>query len=105
MNDVLQSVYERAPVFAQNMMLTAYSYMLDRQRYGGAFDSYYSFLTESQSFSRQELREYQNKKLRDLVNHAYDTVPYYRDLFDAIKLKPDDIKTLKDNIPRKHKKC
>ena len=91
MSDLLQSFYDRAPAFAQNLLLTAYSYKLDKQRYGGDYQRFYDFLTKSQRFTRQELIAYQDEKLRELVTHAYTTVPYYRELFDSIKLKPQDI--------------
>ncbi len=42
------------------------------------------------------LRELQERKLRRLVGHAYAHVPYYRELFQAHGLTPDDIGTLDD---------
>lgn len=49
------------------------------------------FLDISQWWTRDQIDDYQNKKLRLLVAHAYQNVPYYRQTFDAIKLKPSDI--------------
>src|SRR4030042_4734362 len=46
--------------------------------------------------SRKEIREYQLDRLKKLVHHAYDTVPYYRELFDKNKMKPEYIRTLDD---------
>jgi phenylacetate-CoA ligase len=43
-----------------------------------------------------QIRQIRENKLRDLLRHAYTKVPYYRELFDAEKLKPDDIRTLDD---------
>jgi phenylacetate-CoA ligase len=51
---------------------------------------------ESQWFSRGDLEQYQDEQLRGLVAHAYATVPYYRDLFDDLKLKPRDIAGIAD---------
>ena len=36
------------------------------------------------------------KKLQKLVSFSYQHVPYYRELFDNIGLKPDDIRELAD---------
>ncbi|MEK6692336.1 MAG: hypothetical protein AABY44_02790 [Nitrospirota bacterium] len=44
----------------------------------------------------EELAEIQNKKLRKLIRHAYDNVPFYRNMFMSHGLKPDDIRTTSD---------
>jgi phenylacetate-CoA ligase len=43
-----------------------------------------------------ELRALQENKLRAVVRHAYENVPYYRSLFDSAGLSPDDIRTVED---------
>ena len=46
--------------------------------------------------SPSRIRQVREKKLRSLVRHAYAKVPYYRELFDSVKIKPDDIRTPED---------
>lgn len=46
--------------------------------------------------SRKQLEALQLKKLKKIVIHAYEYVPYYRKLFDGVNLKPKDIQTLDD---------
>ncbi len=53
-------------------------------------------LRRSQYLSRQDLDEYRLAKLKRLVRHAYNHVPYYRTLFDQIGLKPEAIQSLDD---------
>jgi phenylacetate-CoA ligase len=48
------------------------------------------------SASREELLEFQFRKLRSLVRWAYETVPYYHALFSQAGLKPQDIRSLAD---------
>jgi len=43
-----------------------------------------------------ELRELQNKKLRGIIRHSYEYVPYYHTLFEEVNLDPDDVKTIED---------
>lgn len=43
-----------------------------------------------------ELLRQQEKRLQRIIVHAYETVPYYRGVFDSAKLKPADIRTLDD---------
>ena len=39
------------------------------------------------------MEEYQGERLRSLIRHAYETVPYYHELFSSLRLRPEDIKT------------
>lgn len=48
-------------------------------------------LEQSQWWPRDKILELQNQRLRELVKHAYDKVPYYRRIFEEGGLKPGDI--------------
>ena len=52
----------------------------------------------SQWLDRDTIRLMQDKKLRSLVQHAYDHVGYYRKLFDDIGLQPRDINSVDDLV-------
>ena len=92
MNRYAAALYGMAPVWGQNLLLTGFSTILERERYGGRYAEYRDLLEESEWFSRAELEAYQDERLRTVVTHAYETVPYYRRLFDNAKLKPTDIR-------------
>ena len=64
--------------------------------YGTHFTRDSKFLDKSQWWAETKLKSYQNLRLRKLVKHSYEYVPYYHDLFKSLKLKPDDIKTVND---------
>lgn len=53
-------------------------------------------LQKNMGASTSELEEIQLKKLRIMLNHAYQNVPYYHSLFKSVELKPDDIRSYKD---------
>ncbi len=53
-------------------------------------------LERSQYWTKAQIDAYQNSKLATLVHHAYTNVPFYHDLFDNLKLKPEDIRTKAD---------
>lgn len=53
-------------------------------------------LRESQYWDEEKIRDYQLVKLKLLIKHAYNNVPYYEELFNRIKLKPSDISSLDD---------
>ena len=51
---------------------------------------------KSQWKSYEELRELQEKKLRAIIKHAYENVPFYHEKFEKAGVCPDDIKTVED---------
>jgi phenylacetate-coenzyme A ligase PaaK-like adenylate-forming protein len=91
-NPYAAKLYRLAPVWAQNWMLTGYGAMLERERYSGRYAEFRDLLSETEWRSRADLEAYQDERLREIVAHAYRSVPYYRERFDRIKLKPDDIR-------------
>src|SRR3954447_18319104 len=46
--------------------------------------------------SQTELKSFQDAQLRRLVCHAYESVPFYRKLFDRHRLHPRHIRGTKD---------
>jgi len=70
------------------------------ERYQGtSIQANIKYLEKTQWLSTSEIEELQNKKLRALVRHSYDNVPYYRKMFNDHGIYPDDIKTRLD-LPR-----
>lgn len=51
---------------------------------------------EAECMFPDELRELQLERLQEVVNKAYENVPYYRKRFDEMKIGPEDIESLKD---------
>jgi len=47
-------------------------------------------------WTNERLMEYQNKRLRKIVRHAYDSVPFYHERFDQLGLRPSDVKNVTD---------
>jgi len=57
---------------------------------------YLNEFEKTQWLDRQQLRALQNEKLRALVTHAYQNVPYYRRLFVDRGITGRDIQTVED---------
>jgi len=53
-------------------------------------------LLTSQQWTPDELREFQEMKLRRLIDHCYANVPFYRRVFDENEINPGDIRTISD---------
>ena len=63
---------------------------------GTSVSRHLNFLRSSQYWSREQIDDYQNQKLRSLIHHSYHNVPFYHELFNDIRIKPEDIQTKED---------
>jgi phenylacetate-CoA ligase len=84
MNHFFRNIHERV---VGEMMLPLYETRLRRRktyRHKAEFDS-------SQWLSPAELREVQWRKVQAILRHAYETVPFYREAFQAAGIHPDRI--------------
>ena len=54
------------------------------------------FLEKSQWWTKKKLENYQNEKLKKMVKHAYDNVPYYHRIFKKEGINLEKIKTKED---------
>lgn len=96
MNKTLNSVYNKSPVWFQNIMVNTYGYMLKRQRYGGKYEQYLNEVNKTQWWPEDALRELQNRRLQALVKHSCENTKYYRNLFNKLGLKPEDFCSKED---------
>lgn len=96
MNSLAERLYARAPIGVQHLMTSAYGLAIYPQRYGGSFGKYVAQLRNDEWHDLDYLMDLQNHRLRQMVHHAYDYTPYYRELLDTTGLKPSDIKDTSD---------
>jgi phenylacetate-CoA ligase len=73
--------------FVRNVLIPLYDFATRNHT-----RKYMRELEKSQWFTQGKIKELQEKKLRRLIKHAYETVPYYHRIFRKIKLKFNDIK-------------
>ena len=59
---------------------------------------YLKFMLKSQYWTREQLDAFQNERLRALIAHAYENVPFYHDEMEARGLTPADIQTKEDLV-------
>lgn len=60
--------------------------------------TWYGQIQKMLEWSPEKIVEWQNDRLRQLIDDAYHYSPYYHRLFDSISLDPRDIKTKEDLI-------
>jgi phenylacetate-CoA ligase len=87
-----ERLYPRLPVALQNAACWYHGKREASVRFGREFDRRLRELLDSEKWSAGEIEAYQNEKLRALIRHAYDNVPYYRERWKALKISPGDIK-------------
>ncbi len=93
--DVMK-VYNRLPVWGQNMACFAEGMRIRRTRYGKDFWQALNEYESHDKWSYERLCEYRDERLRKMIRHCYDTVPYYTKLFRDGGIDPDSIRTLDD---------
>ena len=64
--------------------------------HGLQFAKFYKWLMKTQWLPPEELEEIRNERLKIIVKHAYENVPYYRRIFEERSLKPKNIQLKED---------
>ncbi|OGC91156.1 MAG: hypothetical protein A2W25_10225 [candidate division Zixibacteria bacterium RBG_16_53_22] len=96
MTSFLDRIYNFSPAIVQNLMVTGYGLKMYRREYGRKFREKLDEFEKTQWYSESELRDYQAERLRALLEHCYENIPYYRRVMDDLKLTPRDFKGLDD---------
>ena len=77
--------------FQENMILPVSDFLT-----GQSIRRKLTFLMQSKHWTRQQLDEFQNQRLRALIEHAFSSVPYYLDYAREHHLNATDIQTKDD---------
>ena len=88
---IAKRFYNASPWYIQNVMVSAYGLILMRRMTSPAVRQHLGHYLITQWYSSEEIKHLQTKKLSALIDHAYHNVPYYRQVFDNLHLKPEDI--------------
>jgi phenylacetate-CoA ligase len=99
MNPWLKRLYDLAPAPVQSALVSAFSARLGRARYGGRFQEFRALLEESQWWDAAKMGEWQDARLREIVAHAYEHVPYYQEVFRHHGIDPAKFRGRED-LPR-----
>lgn len=87
-------VYERSPVWLQNLLVSAYGLRLRRLRYGSVGRRTLARLRQSQWMSEKEVRDHQLSGLAEVAAAASD-VPFYRQRSGKV-VQIDSFETLRE---------
>jgi len=73
-----QGIYDRSPSSARNLLTSARGWFLARIRYSPKSRQFLSELRAHENWNREEIDEFQLRALRNIIDHARETVPYYK---------------------------
>ncbi len=93
---ILEKIYRWSPALIQDIMVTGYGLKVYRREYGRKFRDALKEFEDRQWLSKADNIEYQNNKLRLLIRHAYENIPYYNKMMSSCKLIPEDIQKIED---------
>ena len=91
-----RKAYKHLPLPLQSRLVALYGRIIRTERIRPEADRLSRFLEESERWEPEQMRSYQEERLREVVRHAYETVPHYRETMDALRLKPSDVRHLED---------
>lgn len=94
--EITDFIYRNSPIYVQNMICSAYGHFEKRKRFSKEFFTYLDWLEESQYWGSDKIYEYKLKELQKIYQHAYSSVPFYRNRFKAAGLNANAIKDIED---------
>ncbi len=89
-------IYKHSPRFIQECMISSRSFARRILREGKTFKRYLDEALKTEHLDTNGLRQYQTDMFCHLIRHAYENVPFYREILVERGLSPSDFKDLDD---------
>ncbi|MFA6275992.1 MAG: hypothetical protein WC622_04535 [Pedobacter sp.] len=86
-------LYDLAPNFIQNSMVSAFNFLAYKKRYGGYYKSFLADFKKNRTLSRYQLDDIQAKRYTSFVLQALENSIYYRQLYASIE-SPENINNI-----------
>lgn len=96
MSSSLERAYAHLPPSLQSLALTAYGWRLKRMRRGPIYTRWSQTLRSLESRSAEEVTAIHEAALVAAVRHAATHVPYHRDRFAELGMRPEDFSSIAD---------
>lgn len=109
---LVRFLYARSPAAVRDWAISRFSAGRSRLKFGPAYHAALTDLARTQWYDTEQLMVLQDEKLRRMVHWAATHVPFWRERFADLGLRPDDIGTAadlarlpvleKDEVQREH---
>lgn len=90
----LEKVYDKAPIFFQNIMCTVSGLMKNRTRYGAAYRACRAFLADFDTWPLEKQLAYQESQLQEFLQYTVEHSPFYAKLYEGIDIS--SVRTVQD---------
>jgi phenylacetate-CoA ligase len=91
MKKILELIYYRLPIFLQNVAISVYGLYWYKRRFGGFFHQGVKDCLSREHYLADEWKSYQNEQIRKILEHAFTTVPFYKNQLKNIGISKEDI--------------
>jgi phenylacetate-CoA ligase len=88
---MVERLYPYMPVWVQNLGISLYGLSYRRERLGGNFEKYVQEFRARDRWTCQQMTTYVEERLRTLLLHSFDNVPYYRARWGSAGITREDI--------------
>lgn len=95
-NALSMHIYNKSPVWLQNMLCSLAGRRFISLRYDGCFRQWAEFYDQSRRWSQAECEAYQQAQLQALCKECFADVPWYSRKWASLGLTADDIKCVDD---------
>ena len=92
----LMKIYNRLPAWCQTLAVSFEGMRIQKKRYNAIFEEQYQAFMSRKDWTYEQKCAYRDEQLQKMVKHCYETVPYYRALFDSLNIDYRAIKGLDD---------
>ncbi|MDN7241579.1 hypothetical protein QWY14_07230 [Planococcus sp. N028] len=94
MRNLQRRVYENAPIFLQNILLSLDGYKKTKNLYGNIYYSHLIELENKQHSNAEEAKQYQETELRSFIQYAVEKSSFYKEFYKGVDLSK--IQTVED---------
>lgn len=91
---ILEKIYDKSPIFFQNLMVSISGYERNRNRYGKTYFEHRKFLEDFDKWSLQKKHDYQRNELVKFLHFAIKSSKFYKELYKNIDI--DSINSIED---------
>src|SRR5262249_18220102 len=96
LRSALRRIYDSSSVPVQTRMRMVYGRLPARWKLGAEFDQYCKQLLGNEQRSGEEMDALQLERLRAMIRHCQEKVPFYQKAFARVGFRPEHFKTLDD---------
>lgn len=81
-----EKIYDRSPIFFQNVMVSVKGYLNNRERYGKAYTEYRAFLRDYDTWTYERKLAHQQEELVSFVRFAYENSTFYHEFYKDVDM-------------------